>query len=90
MEYLVLYLIIINLIAFLIFRADKKKSEKKLWRVKESTLLSFSLLGGGIGSLLAMKIFRHKTQKRKFTWGVPLLTLISIIILYFILQWLAL
>lgn len=90
MNYLIIYLLIINFLAFLFYRSDKKKSEKGRFRIKENTLLTFSLLGGGIGSLLAMKMYRHKTQKRKFTWGVPALTLISIIIVYFIVHWLAL
>lgn len=90
MNYLILYLLIINLLAFLFYRSDKKKSIKGHFRIKENTLLTFPLIGGGVGSLLAMKIYRHKTQKRKFTWGVPGLTLISILIIYFMVQFLEL
>ncbi len=82
MIYLIVYLISINLISFVAYRADKKKSEKGKWRTKETTLLSFSLFGGGIGSMLGMRIFRHKTQKMKFKVGVPLLTIVSIVIIW--------
>ena len=84
MKYLIVYLVIINFVSFLAYRSDKRKSEKGKWRIKESTLLAFSLLGGGIGSILGMRIFRHKTQKRKFQFGVPILTIISIVIIYFL------
>lgn len=83
MEYLIAYLLVINLIGFLAYGSDKKRSQNGSWRIKETTLLMFSLIGGGIGSILAMKVYRHKTQKKKFQFGVPLLTLISIVIVYF-------
>ena len=90
MTYLIAYLIIINIIGFMMYRSDKKRSEKGRWRIKETTLLAFSLIGGGIGSMLGMNVYRHKTQKRKFQFGVPILTLISIVWIYFIIQLLTL
>ncbi|MBU1093621.1 MAG: DUF1294 domain-containing protein [Firmicutes bacterium] len=82
MIYLIVYLMIINLTAFFIYGIDKRKSIKGKWRIKETTLLAFSLLGGGIGSLLGMSTYRHKTQKTKFRLGVPILTVISIALIY--------
>jgi len=84
MNYLIGYLILINIISFFLYGLDKNKAEKGKWRIKETTLLSFSLIGGGIGSILGMRVFRHKTQKSKFKFGVPLLTIISIGIIYLI------
>lgn len=84
MEYLIAYLLVINLVGFIAYGSDKKRSEKGSWRIKESTLLIFSLIGGGFGSILGMKVYRHKTQKKKFQFGVPILTAISIVIVYFI------
>lgn len=82
MFYLVIYLILINLIALFMYRIDKTKAKSQTWRIKESTLLLLSLLGGGIGSILGMELFRHKTKKLKFKLGVPLLTILSVIILW--------
>lgn len=82
MRYLIVYLIVTNILAFAFYAADKKKAEKSKWRIKESALLAFALVGGGIGSLIGMKVLRHKTQKLKFTIGVPLLTIGSIGIFY--------
>ncbi len=86
MKYLIVYLIIINFVGFFAYRADKKKSEKGKWRTKETTLLSISLLGGGIGSMFGMSIYRHKTKKMKFLLGVPFLTIVSIIIIWFLIR----
>lgn len=86
MIYLISYLILINLLSLLAFRADKKKSEKGTWRTKEITLLSYSLLGGGLGSMLGMSKYRHKTKKMKFQLGVPFLTVISIFIIWFLIS----
>ena len=52
---------------------DKWKAKKNRWRVRESTLLIVAALGGSIGSLAGMYLFRHKTQHLKFTLGVPLI-----------------
>ena len=52
---------------------DKWKAKKNRWRVRESTLLTVAALGGSIGSLAGMYLFRHKTQHLKFTLGVPLI-----------------
>lgn len=82
MKYLLSYLIIVNVIAFIFYFVDKKKAEKGKWRIKESTLLALSFIGGGVGSFIGMKLFRHKTQKLKFKIGVPVLFIISILMIY--------
>ena len=47
---IIIYLLIINTIAFLAMFIDKKKAEKDRWRIKESTLLTLALIGGSIGN----------------------------------------
>jgi len=82
--YLIYYLTFINIIAIIVYGVDKRKAIKNQWRIKESVLLLFSLVGGGIGSLFGMYFFHHKTQKKKFTFGVPILTVLCICgLLYF-------
>lgn len=68
---ILLYLLIVNAVAFVLMLADKRKAQKKLWRIPESTLLLSAAIGGSIGALAGMYTFRHKTKHLKFTLGVP-------------------
>ena len=80
-----IYLIIINLIGFLSMYIDKKKAEKGKWRTTEKTLLTIALIGGSIGSLVGMYTFRHKTQKTRFSIGIPFILILQIsIVIYLI------
>ena len=81
---IIIYLVIINLIAFLAMWLDKRKAEKGKWRIPENSLLLLVLLGGGIGGIAGMYTFRHKTQKLHFTIGLPAITILEIIgLIYF-------
>jgi uncharacterized membrane protein YsdA (DUF1294 family) len=81
---ILIYLAIINLCAFVAFGIDKLKARRGAWRTPESTLLLLAAIGGSFGSFLGMKVWRHKTQHKKFTILVPLLIAIHIaIISYF-------
>lgn len=73
MKLLLYYLLIINAAGFLLMLVDKWKAKKNRWRIRESTLLIVAALGGSIGSLAGMYLFRHKTQHLKFTLGIPLI-----------------
>ena len=75
---LILYLVIINVITFVIFGVDKYKAIRQEWRIRESTLLGLALIGGSIGGWLAMYIFHHKTKKVKFFVGIPVILVIQI------------
>ena len=84
-KYILIYLIIINLITFIVFALDKIYAIKKKWRFKEISLLGMCFVGGAIGGFLAMYLFRHKTKKKLFVIGVPLIIVIHLfIILWFI------
>jgi len=72
-QQLFLYLIAINVMAFLLYGIDKWKAKHKQWRVPEATLLGVALIGGSIGALLGMMVWRHKTKHKKFTIGLPLI-----------------
>ena len=80
--YLFIYLIAINIITFLSFVIDKKRSQKNKWRIPESRLLFLALIGGSLGGLTAMILARHKTKKLKFIVGIPLLLLVNIYVFY--------
>ena len=78
------YLILMNSIGFIIMYIDKRKAINHKWRISEQALMTISIIGGSIGMLLGMNIFRHKTKHKLFTIGVPLiLTLQILIIIYF-------
>lgn len=82
---IIIYLIIINVIGFLAMLIDKKKAQKGSWRIPEKTLFIITLLGGGIGTIAGMYIFRHKTKKLKFTIGFPTILITEIFVaVYFI------
>ena len=72
------YLAIINIVVLVVYGGDKLFAKLGGWRVPEKVLLLFALLGGSVGALLAMQIFRHKTRHLKFRYGVPLILLLQI------------
>ena len=73
------YLLLINILAALITALDKSKAQRGRWRIKESTLLILSALGGSIGMYLTMRLIHHKTRKLKFMLGVPLIFFAEIV-----------
>ena len=70
---LIFYFLIINAIGLVLMYADKQFARKNLWRVPEATLFTAALLGGSIGSLAGMYLFRHKTKHWQFVLGIPLI-----------------
>lgn len=81
---IIIYLIIINIIGFLVMYIDKQKAKKGKWRIPEKTIFVITVLGGGIGTISGMYAFRHKTQKLHFTIGLPTITILEIIgVIYF-------
>lgn len=82
---IIIYILAINLIGFYIMWSDKRKAKKREWRIPEQTIFIITALGGGIGTIAGMYVFRHKTQKLKFTIGLPTILILEIIaIIYFI------
>jgi uncharacterized membrane protein YsdA (DUF1294 family) len=78
METLLYYLIAINVVTFLIYGIDKWKAKHSSWRISEATLLILAVIGGSIGALLGMKVWHHKTQHKKFKYGLPMILLAQI------------
>lgn len=77
---LMIYLIAVNLTAFIVYGIDKLKAVKGKWRISERTLLLFAVFGGSAGALAGMFLFRHKTQKAKFTILVPCVLTVQILL----------
>lgn len=73
MRYLMYYLIIINIAAWIMYGLDKWKAKSGAWRIPERTLILTALAGGSVGALAGMLLFHHKTRKPKFMIGVPVM-----------------
>ncbi len=80
-----IYLLVMNLVTFLIFGLDKWKAKRKakneaVRRVPEKTLFLLSTLGGSVGALLGMKVWHHKTLHKSFRFGIPAILAAQIIL----------
>ncbi|MDQ0208074.1 DUF1294 domain-containing protein [Alkalicoccobacillus murimartini] len=79
------YLTILTIVGFMTMYRDKQLAIKQKRRTPEKTLMLIALLGGSLGSLAGMRMFRHKTKHAKFSVGLPVLLILHISILLFIL-----
>ena len=85
-KYLLIYLLIINILTFIIFAVDKYKAVKNRRRVRITVLLFLAFIGGTIGALCGIYFLRHKTKKNYFTLGVPMILLMHLIIILWIMN----
>lgn len=86
-DYVFIWLIAINIVTFLAFGYDKAIAPARATRVPEVVLLMWTLLGGGIGAVIARLLFRHKTQKASFRlafWPCVILSIVLVIIYYYV------
>ena len=81
---IVFYLVIINVLTFLFYGIDKWKAKRSRWRIPESVLLGMAAIGGSVGAWLGMRVWHHKTQHKKFRYGVPAILLAQIVLLVWI------
>ena len=83
---IVYILIVINVITLLVYGIDKWKAKQGSWRISEATLLTLAVVGGSIGALLGMQVWHHKTLHKKFKYGLPLILLAQIPLIYLIIK----
>lgn len=81
---ILIYILIINVITFFIMWFDKHEAKIGDWRVPERTLFLLVLLGGGIGGIAGMYVFRHKTRKWYFKIGFPAILIMQIILVIYL------
>lgn len=79
------WLLLVNLVAFLVFGLDKWKAKRKVKResvrrVPEKTLFLLAALGGSVGALLGMKVWHHKTLHRTFRFGIPAILILQLVL----------
>ncbi|MBR4413279.1 MAG: DUF1294 domain-containing protein [Lachnospiraceae bacterium] len=83
---ILIYLAAVNLFGLIIMGVDKSRAKRRKWRIPEATLFLVAIIGGSIGSILGMYLFRHKTKHWYFVVGMPVilaLQIITALILYF-------
>ena len=80
MKYLFCYLLIINAVSFALMLSDKLKAKNRQWRIPEAVLMLSAVIGGSIGMLAGMHLFRHKTTHTKFMLGVPCILLVPVVL----------
>ena len=73
------YLLLVNAAGFLLMLVDKIKARKNLWRIPEATLMGVAAIGGSIGAIAGMNLFRHKTKHAKFYIGLPVILVLQIV-----------
>ena len=79
---LIIYLLIINIIGFVLMGIDKQRAIRGAWRISEASLFLTTFLGGALGCALGMHQFRHKTKHWYFRFGLPAITLVQILLLF--------
>lgn len=85
-QLILVYLAVITVMTFLVYGIDKWKAQHKRWRIPESVLLGLAAIGGSIGALLGMKVWRHKTQHKKFKFGVPAILVVQVAVVVWLLS----
>ena len=78
---LIIYLIFINIVGFMAMYIDKQKAKRGSWRIPENTLFIITAIGGGVGTIAGMHVFRHKTKKTLFRFGFPFLLIMDILLI---------
>lgn len=76
-----IYLIAVNILGFASMGIDKHRAINHGWRISEAMLFFFALIGGSLGSVLGMWLFRHKTRHWYFKYGMPLILVFQILVL---------
>lgn len=75
MKLLLIYLVIMNVIGFIMMAVDKYKAKHHAWRINEKSFFLISLIGGSLGTIIVMYTFHHKTKHWYFVYGLPIILL---------------
>jgi uncharacterized membrane protein YsdA (DUF1294 family) len=88
MNFIFIYLAVINIAGFIMMGADKSKSRKRNRRVPERRLFLIAFSGGAAGIWIGMQLWRHKTKHETFFVGVPFIFIFNVLCVYLIMKWL--
>lgn len=78
---IIIYAVIINIIGFFSMLIDKRRAIKNKWRIPEKTLFLIAVIGGSVGSIAGMRLFRHKTKHWYFAYGMPAILIVQLVII---------
>lgn len=84
MNYIVLYLSLINAVAIILCVSDKQRAKQKRMRISEKSLFAISIIGGSVGMYIAMYLMRHKTSRLHFVIGIPVIIVVQAVILLYV------
>ena len=79
------YLIIVNIVSFILYGIDKYKAKRGKWRISEATLLMMAVIGGSIGAWVGMRLWHHKTMHKKFKYGIPIIIILQVVLAVYLL-----
>ena len=74
------WLVLVNILDFALMGVDKRRARRDAWRVRERTFFLLALLGGTLGAILGMRLFRHKTKHWYFRYGLPVLLAVQVVL----------
>jgi uncharacterized membrane protein YsdA (DUF1294 family) len=80
------YVLCLSVVGFAAMGLDKRRAVKGKWRISEKSLLLIAFLGGGIGSFLGMRHYRHKTKHLSFRLLLPILAFADLLLLYYLIS----
>ena len=80
----IIYFTVINLLAFILYGADKSRARKGRWRIPEKMLLGIAVIGGSVGAFFGMHIFHHKTRHWYFRYGLPVILALQAVAAWFL------
>lgn len=81
-----MYLVLVNLVSFVMYATDKIKAQNEKKRIPVAVLMGIALLGGAIGAIAGMYLFRHKVRQKCFTVGVPLILVTWVILIFYVMN----
>lgn len=76
---LLIYIALINFLGLQAMYIDKQRAKKRAFRVPEATLFAIAIIGGSIGCVIGMYLFRHKTRHWYFVYGMPLILILQLL-----------
>lgn len=82
-----IYLLVVNVLSFILFGIDKKRASYNGSRIPNATLLGLSVIGGSIGGLFGMYFYRHKTKTWYYVTGIPIIISLQIMLIFVLVMW---
>ena len=86
LKIVLIYLVAINVVTFVVYGIDKYKAVHSKWRIPESTLIGLAVIGGSVGAWLGMKFWHHKTLHAKFRFGIPIILIAQVALVYWLMN----